>query len=220
MWWDNQISLKEAKKALSSNKFENKRLFLAIANNMNKGMDTLSVRKDKTRNTLAIRSNLELSDVLKANTINKLNYQTKYYVNESHGSIPLIATYDALHFLFDFYNFPLDKSDYADSTMTLAYRMENHYSNVSKKMGYQINPSESIINTLGYNALYMNNLKLAEYFFKLNIKNYPNSYNAFDSMGDYFVSIGDKKQAIKMFKQSLSIKENIETRQKLEKIEK
>jgi len=219
MWWDNQISLKETKTVLSSNRFENKRLFLAIANNMNKGMDTASVRKDNTKNTLSIRSNLELSDILKANTNSNLNFQTKYYINESHGSIPLIATYDALHFIFEFYNFPMDKSDYADTTMAVAYRMENHYSGVSKKMGYKVNPSENIINTLGYNGLYMNNIKLAEYFFKLNIENYPNSNNAFDSMGDYYVAVGDKTNAIINFQKSLAIKETPITRQKLEKLQ-
>ena len=83
MWWDNQISLKEANTVLSNNKFENKRLFLAIANNMNKGMDTVSVRNDNTRNTLAIRSNLKFSDILKANSNNELNFQIKYYINDS-----------------------------------------------------------------------------------------------------------------------------------------
>lgn len=218
MWWDNQISLKEAETVLSSNKFEGKRLFLAIANNMNKGMDTASVRNDNTRNTLAIRSNLKFTDILKANTNNELNFQTKYYINESHGSIPLIATYDALHFTFDFYNFPLDKSDYADTTMTIAYRMEKHYNDVSKKMGYKINPSESIINTLGYNAIYLKNLPLAEYFFKMNINNFPDSYNAFDSIGDYYVAVGNNDQAIIMYKKALSIFDNVETRKKLESI--
>jgi hypothetical protein len=218
MWWDNQISLKESRNILSTKKFENKRLYLAIANNMIKGMDTASVRKDNTRNTLTIRSNLELSDILKANTNNKLHFQTKYYSIESHGSIPLIATYDALHFIFDFYNFPLDKSDYADTTMNIGYRIQKHYQNVSEKMGYKINPSESIINTLGYNAIYMKNLRLAEYFFKLNIDNYPNSYNAFDSFGDYYVTVGNNKQATIMYKKALSIYDNIETRKKLESI--
>lgn len=220
MWWDNQISLKEANTVLSSKKFENKKLFLAIANNMNKGMDTVSVRNDNTRNTLTIRSNLKFSDILKANTNNELNFQTKYYINESHASIPLIATYDALHFIFDFYNFPLDKSDYTDTTMSIAYRMEKHYNDVSKKMGYKINPSESIINTLGYNAISLKNLPLAEYFFKMNINNFPDSYNAFDSFGDYFVSVGNVEQAAIMYKKALSIYDNLETRKKLECITK
>lgn len=220
MWWDNQISLKEVKNILPTKKLENKRLFLAIANNMNKGMDTSSVRMDNTRNTLSIRSNLELSDFLKTNPNKKLNFQTKYYENESHSSVPLIATYDALHFIFDFYNFSLDKSDYADTTMELAYRLENHYQNISAKIGYKIKPSESIINTLAYNALYLNNLKLAECFFKMNIENFPNSFNAFDSMGDYYNAIGNYEQAVIMYKNALSISDNIETKRKLESIQK
>jgi tetratricopeptide (TPR) repeat protein len=183
-------------------------------------MDTASVRNDNTRNTLAVRSNLKFADILKVDTNNGLNFQTKYYKNESHGSIPLIATYNALHFIFDFYNFPLDKSDYADTTMAIAYRMEKHYNDVSKKMGYKINPSESIINTLGYNAIYLKNLPLAEYFFKMNINNFPDSYNAYDSFGDYFVSIGNIEQATIMYKKALSIYDNLETRKKLESISK
>ena len=62
MWWDNQISLKEAKIALYNNQFENKRLFLAIAKVKIKGMDTTSVRTDTTRSTIHIRSILKLSE--------------------------------------------------------------------------------------------------------------------------------------------------------------
>ena len=220
MWWNNQISLNETKKTLLSSNFENKRLFFAIANNMNKGMDTASVRKDNTRNTLAIRSNLELSDILKTNTNSRLSFQTKYYKNESHGSIPMIATYDALHYIFDFYNFPMDKSDYADTTMSLGYRIENHYKVVSEKMGYRIYPSENMINTLGYNAIYLKNLSLAEYFFRMNINNYPNSYNAYDSFGDYYVTVGNNDQAITMYKKALTIYDNPETQKKLESLSK
>jgi hypothetical protein len=66
----------------------------------------------------------------------------------------------------------------------------------------------------------MNNYKLAEYFFKQNIENYPNSYNAFDSLGDYFTAVGNYEQAAIMYKKALSIDDNIETRKKLESIQK
>ena len=128
MWWDNQHLLNETKTTFPKFKHKNNRLYLAIANTMDKGMDTSIVRNDKTRNTLSIRSLLEFADVLKTTD---LKHQTKYYHNENHGSIPMIATYDALHFVFDFYNLPLTKSDYADTTMALANRIENHYRVVS-----------------------------------------------------------------------------------------
>ncbi|EKD25870.1 MAG: hypothetical protein ACD_79C01463G0002 [uncultured bacterium] len=114
---------------------------------------------------------------------------------------------------------PLTKKDYADTTMSLAYRIVSHYKNISEKMGYKINPSENTINTLGYNAIFMKNLSLAEYFFKLNVNNYPNSFNAYDSLGDYYIAVCDNKQATNMFKKALSIYENKETRKKLESIQ-
>jgi predicted alpha/beta superfamily hydrolase len=219
MWWDNQVTLKATQKVLPDKNFENKRLYLAIANSMDKNMDTINVRNDKTRSTLPIRSLLELSDNLKSQKNNKLIYNVMYYKNENHGSVPLMATYDALHFIFDFYNPGLTKKDYADTTMSLSIKIEKHYRNISEKMGYRINPSENLINTLGYNAIFLNNLKLAEYFFRLNIDNYPESSNAYDSMGDYYITIKDKQQAIKMFKKSLTLQDNPETRKKLEKAE-
>jgi predicted alpha/beta superfamily hydrolase len=216
MWWDRQVSMKAAAKALKNKTFNSKRLFLAIANSMDAGMDTASVRLDRTRGTLPIRSLLEFSDTLHACSDNKLKYQIKYYNNETHGSVPLIATYDALHFIFDFYHLPLTKRDYADTTMALADRIEKHYKNISGEMRYVIKPAESTINTLGYNAMYLYNFKLAEYFFELNITNYPGSYNAFDSMGDFYAATGDQQRAISMYRKALSIHENIDTRKKLE----
>jgi len=220
MWWNNQNSLKETINSLSNHKFDNKSLFLAIANTMEKGIDTITVRKENSRNTLPIRSILELSDHLNSNIDTKLNFKVKYYKNENHGSIPHIATYDALHFLFKFYNLPLTKADYSDTTLTLPYKIENHYKNVSEKMGYNISPSENMIYVLAINSLYLKNYTLAEYFFKLNITNHPESFIAYDSFGDYYIALGNFTQANEMYRKALFIYDNIETRRKLENIQK
>lgn len=219
LWWDNQVSLKEVGKALSTENFNHKSLFLAIANTMDADMDTARVRTDKTRNTLPIRSSLELSDWLRQKKNNQLAAESKYYPNENHGSIPLIATYDAVHSIFSFYNLRLTKKDYAATDMTLADRVNEHYKTVSEKMGYQIIPSENTINTLAYNALYLQNMSLAGYFFKLNVANYPESFNGYDSLGDYYLNAGDHRQAAEMFRKALSIQENASTRRKLENIQ-
>lgn len=219
MWWDNQKILKSTQDKLSTTSYENVSLFLAMANTMNKGMDTTRVKLDQTRGTLPIRSLLTLEKTLNATTGHNLNYLVKYYPNENHGSVPLMATYDAFRFVFDFYGLGLTKVDYADTTMLLAERIENHYKNISDKMGYKINPSESLINTLGYNALYLKNNPLAAYFFQLNIINYPESYNVYDSMGDYYLATGDKIKSIDMFRKSLSIKEIPAIREKLEQLD-
>lgn len=220
MWWDHQSLLKETEVALSNKAFHNTRLFLAIANSMDRGMDTALVRNDHTRSTLPIRSNLELSDLLNSNTDHALDFKIKYYPHENHGSIPLIATYDALHFIFNYYHLPLTKKDYADTTMSLGYLIEDHYKMISQKMGYTIYPSESTINTLGYNAIFLKNFALAQYFFELNVNNYPDSYNAYDSFGDYYKAVGNDEQAIKMYTRALEIFDHVDTRNKLQSLEK
>jgi tetratricopeptide (TPR) repeat protein len=75
-----------------------------------------------------------------------------------------------------------------------------------------------MINGLGYECLQRKQYAKAGGLFKINIDNYPESYNVYDSYGDYFLAIGDKSKAIEYFKKTLSIKENPESRKKLNKL--
>ena len=61
--------------------------------------------------------------------------------------------------------------------------------------------------------------KKAESLFKLNVYNHPESFNVYDSYGDYFIAIGDKANAIIHLKKALAIKENEESRKKLTELE-
>jgi Tfp pilus assembly protein PilF len=71
-------------------------------------------------------------------------------------------------------------------------------------MGYTIKPAESFVNQLGYGCL-QNELPIkAEAFFKLNVKNYPNSSNVYDSLGDYYTAINDNSAAIKAYEKAMS----------------
>ena len=57
-------------------------------------------------------------------------------------------------------------------------------------------------------------------FFELNIKNYPDSPNSYDSMGDYYISISDTTNAIKYLSKSLELGGVSGTKQKLEELKK
>ena len=64
---------------------------------------------------------------------------------------------------------------------------------------------ENDINSIGDAHLSKENYKKALAFFKLNTTNYPNSSNAFDSLGEVYMLMGDKENAIQNYKKSLAL---------------
>jgi predicted alpha/beta superfamily hydrolase len=219
MWYDKLRFLTETKKELTNKKYAGISLYVGIANTMNEGMTLLKLSKDTSASTKHIRSIFDLDRHLKASGQNGLRYQSKYYENDTHGSVPLISEYDALHFIFKDYNLKLTQKDFTDTTTALAEKYEKHYANVSKQLGYKVSPDENRINSLGYQALAGKHLKTAERFFKLNVANYPNSYNVFDSYGDFFIAKKDTAQAIINLTKALTLKENPESRGKLDALQ-
>lgn len=141
-----------------------------------------------------------------------------YYSDDDHGSVPLIAAYDALRFIFNKYRFKLSPTDFSDPKVDLVNKFEKHYEEVSKLFGYKLSPPENMINGLGYNFLQQKQYDKAGGLFKINVANYPESFNVYDSYGDYFLAIGDKSKAIDYFKKAVSIKENPDSRKKLDKL--
>jgi predicted alpha/beta superfamily hydrolase len=219
MWWDNKKLLKETKNALATTKYPNVSLFLGIANTMEKGMDITKVKKETSDNTKHIRSILELDNDLSLNNQNQLKYQSKYYNDDDHNSVTLITEYDALRFIFDYYKLKLTTSDYMNINKALISKIETHYKDMSKKFGYEVKVPESLINNLGYQALGSKHFEEAESLFKLNVANYPESFNVYDSLGDFYDAKKDKANAINLYKKALAIKEFPETRKKLDNLQ-
>jgi uncharacterized protein len=220
MWWDRQKLLKESQKLLAEKKLDGHALYLGIANTMDPGMDLIKIRKDTNAFSRHIRSILALQGYLEANKQNGLKYQGKYYGNDDHGSVPLITEYDALRFIFDFYRLKLTYKDFTDTTVAIVNKLKKHYENVSKQFGYKVSPDENQINSQGYNALNNKRYDLARELFKLNVDNYPDSYNVYDSYGDYFIAKKETALAIEQLKKALALKENPESRKKLDELEK
>ena len=87
-------------------------------------------------------------------------------------------------------------------------------------MGYKISPPEQMVNGLGYQLMGSKQFGRAMYFFKMNTGNYPESFNAYDSMGDLYDAMGDKKQAMAAYSKALSLRDFPDTRNKLEQLKK
>jgi CubicO group peptidase (beta-lactamase class C family) len=65
--------------------------------------------------------------------------------------------------------------------------------------------SEVLMNRLGYALLHKNLLNEAIEIFKLNVEEYPASWNVYDSLGEAYAIKGDKELAIKNYQKSVEL---------------
>ncbi len=216
LFWSDRKLLKDFKNVLGKENLNGRTLFLAAANTMQPGMDTSDVLKDTKDNTLHIRTILELAKYLDSNPINGLRFKWEFYEKEDHSSVPLIAAYDAFRFIFDYYKFTSE----TDPELPSAKELSDHFKMVSGKFGYEILPPEDYVNSSGYYFLQSGNFNKAFTFFNLNLLNYPDSFNTYDSMGDYYEAKGEIEKAKEFFIKATELNDNPATRQKLEGLSK
>ncbi|HRE10475.1 MAG TPA: tetratricopeptide repeat protein [Ignavibacteria bacterium] len=77
------------------------------------------------------------------------------------------------------------------------------------------NFKESQLNALGYQLLQIGLNKEAIKIFELNIEQYPESANVYDSMGEGCMVAGDNKNAVKYYEKSLKLDPNNENARKM-----
>jgi len=65
--------------------------------------------------------------------------------------------------------------------------------------------SEDELNTLGYQFLGLKQIEAAIQIFQLNVTAFPESYNTYDSLGEAYMTSGDKELASKNYKKSLEL---------------
>lgn len=222
LWWDSRILLETADSVIAESSLDGKALFVGVANTMERNMNIGEVNSDTTETTEHIRSILQFVDNVERKK-SKMHFGWKYYRDDDHGSVPLITEYDALRFLFPWYGLSdLDDLFNADSTATteeLLDTINSHYKNVSHHFGYEVLPPEGFINALGYDFL-TTKPDLAFSMFNLNIQNFPNSSNVFDSMGDYYLAQADTLNAIESFAKAVEIDGFEISKEKLENLKK
>jgi tetratricopeptide (TPR) repeat protein len=146
-----------------------------------------------------------------------LRWSSRYYTEEDHGTVPLLAEYDALHFIFSSDKLPAFEH-LLDSSFDAIGAIREHFDKASKQMGYTVLPPEPFVNQLGYAFLQNKRFDKAKTFFEMNVTNYPDSFNVYDSMGDCYAAKGDNQKAIEFYSKALSLRDYPETRQKMEKL--
>ncbi len=188
LWWDNKTLLKQAKTFVSGARLDGKVLYVAKANTMS---------PDDTTANSHYEAISKFNAVMETYNHSGLRYGYKYYEKDDHGSVPLIAEYDALRFIFD--GFKLDFGRVFASPRLIV----DHYRKVSARLGATFLPSEGALNQLGQFALAQDTAKAIE-FLTINTELYPNSFRAYDRLGAIWMARGDKTQARAYFEQSLA----------------
>ncbi|MFK7954075.1 MAG: alpha/beta hydrolase-fold protein [Ekhidna sp.] len=128
----------------------------------------------------------------------------EYFENENHSSVPTIAFYNGISSIFEGYGI-----SYRD--VENKEQLTEHFKLISKKLSWNFIPPEALVNRIGYGMLRSRNeneKSKALAFFILNTENFPNSFNAFDSLGETYESMGDNKKAIVNYKKSLELNPN------------
>jgi predicted alpha/beta superfamily hydrolase len=213
MWWAKRALLKQAEEILPKKNFKGHSLYLAIANTMPYKMSFENVDRDSSGTTEHIRAIKALVSLGERNKSNGLRFSWQYFNDDDHGSVPLIAEYYGLRFLFDNYRMNEAKATAGIDSLVAHYQM------VSDMMGYTILPPENLVNQIGYLYLQAGETDKAMAHFALNIKNYPNSSNVYDSMGDAYLAKGEKAKAKEEFQRALRVDPlNAGSKEKLEKL--
>jgi hypothetical protein len=126
--------------------------------------------------------------------------------------------YDGLRFVFQGYM--------ADQGIQYkpASELRRHFETVSKRLGATFVPREGAVNFYGYDRLYNDQFGIdvtrAIEFFELNVEYYPESSNAWDSLGEGYMARGQFERSITAYRRSLELNpQNTNAAEKLGELE-
>lgn len=98
LWWNDGESVREYEELITSKSLQGKSLFVSLANTIS--MDSAAALRDTSEATFHFRAAVGFLEGLQKNPNHRLDWKSKYYPTESHGSVPLISEYDAFNFLY------------------------------------------------------------------------------------------------------------------------
>ncbi len=123
----------------------------------------------------------------------QLEWEYEYMAGDDHGSTPLKTVYNGLEAIFE--GMVVDVSVAEGG----AEAIEKAFNDLSEKYGYDMLPPEGLINQMGYNILETKDYDKAIGIFRLNVSNYPDSANVYDSLGEAYEGAGKLKDAMKNY---------------------
>ncbi len=142
-----------------------------------------------------------LESVMRDSAPATLDWRFVLMRGEDHGSTPHRSIYDGLETIFRPFRVP------QDSFVALGIAgLDRRYAELRRRFGYPDQTPEAVLNVLGYQLLadsVESRRTLALEPLRENVRRFPRSANAYDSMGDAYRALGRKDGAIACFAASV-----------------
>jgi len=162
LWWDKRAVVYRAEQMLNKPVYRNRFLFFSLCDG-----DSPELQG----------STQVFMKAVKSRKADSLHWNYIYIPGEDHNSSPLKSFYDGFEWLY---------KGWAGNNINTLNALKQHYAHLSKKYEYAVNIPETDINNLGYSLLFSGHQQEAIPIFRLNTEKYPQSANAWDSMGDAY----------------------------------
>jgi predicted alpha/beta superfamily hydrolase len=171
LWWDHQHTLHQAQDFFAAHDELDKTLFFSLGGegpDMQDGFD-------------------QLNKALSARSPKGFHWDSARYSDETHSSTVLRAHYAGLRSIFAAWEMPRDDKGMPVGGMS---GIDQHYHEVSARLGYPVPVPENLINGLGYRLLGDKKIDEAIAAFQRNVQLYPSSANVYDSLADGYEGAG------------------------------
>lgn len=179
--WDDGLPLREAEVFCKTQKDANRALFFTVGN---EGEEMIGGFE-------------RMKKLLAKQSPKNFTWDAKLMDDEDHGSIVLPSHYAGLRKVFDGWQLTGKVDGLA--------QVEEHYKKLSARFGFPVLPPEAMMNQFGYQLLALGKTDEAIAAFKLNVKNYPQSANVYDSLGECYEKSGKLQLAKPSYEKAVEV---------------
>jgi predicted alpha/beta superfamily hydrolase len=185
--WDNQLVVKRAEDFFKDRKEFNATLFLTIGNEPGPLDDAFH----------------QFKQVLSKNQSKGFVWEAQEMPDEDHGTVVLRSHYFGLRKVYDGWQMPRDPMTGAIAGGLKA--ADEHYAKLSKKFGYNLRVPEVLVNQIGYQHLFADQVDEAIAVLKIQVERYPDSANPYDSLGEAYERAGKLDLAVPMYEKAAAL---------------
>jgi predicted alpha/beta superfamily hydrolase len=120
---------------------------------------------------------------------------------ETHGTVVLRSHYWGLRKIFEGWQLPLDREVGFRGGLT---ELKQHFAGLSKRFGFEVVPSEPLVNQIGYQMLGRDDIEGAIAVFRYNVELRPGSANVYDSLAEALGRGGKTEESLANYEKAVA----------------